>query len=74
MATGREISPKITIHKALSTPNPIMSPTGTHNRSRLKRELDEKMEHLNKKYGLDYYSRSESNSDFKLEHKFDKLI
>ena len=33
MATGREISPKISIHKTLSTPSHMMSLTGTLNRS-----------------------------------------
>ena len=41
---------------------------------RLRREWDEKMESLNKKYGLDYSSSSESNSDFKPEHKYETLI
>ena len=41
---------------------------------RLRREWDEKMEHLNEKYNLDYYSTSESDSDFELEHKYETLI
>ena len=41
---------------------------------RLRREWDEKMECLNEKYGLDYYSSSESNSDFEPEHKYKTLI
>ena len=41
---------------------------------RLRREWDEKMEHLNEKYNLDYYSSSESDSDFEPEHKYDTLI
>ena len=38
---------------------------------RLRREWDEKMEFLNEKYGLDYYSSSESDSDVEPEHKYD---
>ena len=41
---------------------------------RWKREWDEKMECWNEKYNLDYYSSSESNSDFKPEHKHETLI
>ena len=40
----------------------------------LRREWDEKMECLNEKYGLDYYSNFESDSDFKPEHKYETLI
>ena len=38
------------------------------------REWDEKMEHLNEKYNLDYSSSSASNSDFEPEHKYETLI
>ena len=41
---------------------------------RLRREWDKKMEHLNEKYNLDYYSSSESNSIFEPEHKYETLI
>ena len=41
---------------------------------RLKRERDKKMGCLNEKYGLDYYSSLESDSDFESEHKYEKLI
>ena len=42
---------------------------------RLRREWeDKKMEHLNEKYGLDYYSSLESEYDFELEHKYETLI
>ena len=41
---------------------------------RLRREWNEKMEYLNEKYNLDYYSSSESNSDFEPEHKYETLI
>ena len=37
---------------------------------RLRREWEEKMEHLNEKYNLGYYSSSESDSDFAPEHKY----
>ena len=32
------------------------------------------MECLNEKYGLDYYSSLESDSDFELEHKYETLL
>ena len=32
------------------------------------------MERLNEKYGLDYYSSSESDSDFESEHKYETPI
>ena len=41
---------------------------------RLRKEWDEKMECLNEKYNLDYYSSSESNSDFEPEHEYETLI
>ena len=41
---------------------------------RLRREWDEKMECLNEKYNLDYYSSLESDSDFEPEHKYETLI
>ena len=41
---------------------------------RLRKEWDEKMEHLNEKYGLDCYSSSESDSDFEPEHKHETII
>ena len=41
---------------------------------RLKRQWDKRMECLKEKYGLDYYSSSESKSDFQPEHKYETLI
>ena len=41
---------------------------------RLRREWDEKMECLNEKYNLDYFSSSESDFDFEPEHKYEMLI
>ena len=41
---------------------------------KLEREWNEKMEQLNKKYNLDYYSSSESNSESESEHKYETLI
>ena len=41
---------------------------------RLRREWEEKMECLNEKYNLHYYSSSESDSNFELEHKYETLI
>ena len=41
---------------------------------RPRREWDEKMEHLNANYNLDYYSSSEPNSNFEPEHKYERLI
>ena len=31
------------------------------------------MDHLNEKYNLDYYSSSEYDSNFELEHKYEML-
>ena len=36
--------------------------------------MEWRMECLNEKYNLDYYSNSESNCDFELEHKYETLI
>ena len=41
---------------------------------RLRREWEEKMECLNEKYNLDYYSSLEYDSNFELEHKYEMLI
>ena len=41
---------------------------------RLRSEWEEKMECLNEKYNLDYYSSSEPDSYFELEHKYEMLI
>ena len=41
---------------------------------KLETEWNEKMEHLNEKYNLDYYSSSESDSDFEPEHKYETHI
>ena len=41
---------------------------------RLRREWDEKMEHLNEKYNLDYYFSLKSISDFETEYKYETLI
>ena len=38
----------------------------------LRRELEEKMEKLNEKYGIDYFSDLELDSDY--EHKYKTLI
>ena len=41
----------------------------------LRKEWEEKMERLNDKYGLDYYSSSESESDWDEEEpKYETLI
>ena len=44
----------------------------------LQKEWNEKMEHLNEKYNLDYYSSSKSDSDFEFdfepEYKYETLI
>ena len=39
---------------------------------KLEKEWNERMEHLNDKYNLDYYSSSEF--EFELEHKYETLI
>ena len=41
---------------------------------RLEREWNEKMEQLNDKYNLDYFSSSESDFESELEHKCETLI
>ena len=41
---------------------------------RLQKEWNKKMEHLNEKTNLDYYSSSESDSAFEPEHKYETLI
>ena len=41
---------------------------------KLEKELNERMKHLNDKYNLDYYSSSESKSEFESEHKYETLI
>ena len=43
---------------------------------RLRRECEERIECLNEKYNLDYYSSLESdfNSELELEHKYETLI
>ena len=41
---------------------------------RLQRAWNEKMVHLNEKTHLEYYSSSESDSDFEPEHKYETLI
>ena len=41
---------------------------------RLRREWYEKMEYLNEKYNLDYYSSLESDSNFEPEHKYETCI
>ena len=43
---------------------------GFLSRSSWREEWNEKMECLNEKYNLDYYSSSESDSDFEPEHKY----
>ena len=40
----------------------------------LRREWDEKMDHVNEKYNLNYYFSSKSDSDFEPEHKYETLI
>ena len=41
---------------------------------KLEREWNKRMEQLNDKYNLDYYSSSESDSESELEHKYETLI
>ena len=42
--------------------------------AKLEKEWNERMEGLHKKHNLDYYSSSESDSDFESEHKNETLI
>ena len=39
-----------------------------------RREWEEKMERLNEKYNLDYYSSLELDLDFELDHKYETLV
>ena len=41
---------------------------------KFKKEWNERMECLNKKYNIDYYSSSEPDSDFEPEHKYETLV
>ena len=41
---------------------------------KLEREWNERIEQLNDKYNLDYYSSSESESESESEHKYETLI
>ena len=45
---------------------------------KLRKEWEERIERLNKKYNLDYYSSSESDSDpepdYRYKHKYETLI
>ena len=73
-------------HKAFSDPshrttsNHFTLQTGTQKKIRLQKEWEEKIERLNKKYNLDYYSSLESDSDsvqeqdYRYEHKYETLI
>ena len=67
--TDRKISQEITVHKTHSTPSSYDIPDRYSEQMRLRREWDEKVEYLNEKYNLDYYSSLKSDSDFELEHK-----
>ena len=60
--------------KTLNNPKPMTFLIGIHSRSGCKKEWNEKLECLNEKYNLDYYSSSESDSDFEPEHKYETLI
>ena len=42
--------------------------------NKLEKEWNERMECLNEKYNLDYYSGSKSDSDCESEHKYETLI
>ena len=39
-----------------------------------RREWEERMEKLNDKYGLDYYSSSDSGSDWEEEPRYETLV
>ena len=60
--TDRQISRGTTTHKP-SAPQTYDVPDRYSEQIRLRREWDEKMECLNEKYNLDYYSSSESDSN-----------
>ena len=55
MVTDRRISRGPTTPKALTIPKPMTFPRFSQ-QIKLEKEWNEKMEHLNGKYNLDYYS------------------
>ena len=71
---GMVTSRGTTTYKTLSTPKTYDVPDQYSDQIRLRREWDEKMEHLSEKYNLDYYSSLEFNSDFEQEHIYETLI
>ena len=66
----RKISCKeITIHQATSTHHPMMSQTDYCTTTR-QEERKDRLEFLNDKYNLDYYS----DSDFNSEYEYDTFV
>ena len=73
-------------HKAFSTPSHRIIqqsfdvPDRYAKQIKLQKESEERIKRLNKKYNLDYYSSSESDSDFypepdyRYKHKYETLI
>ena len=57
-----------------STPNPKAESTEDWNGNRQDKEWNERVECLNDKYNLDYYSSSGSNSESESEHKYETLM
>ena len=55
--------------QSLQPPPAYDIPDRFSQQTKLEKEWNEKMEHLNEKYNLDYYSSSDSDSDFESEHK-----
>ena len=73
MVTGRKSTKKPLYAKPTALPIYVVPDRYTE-QIRLRRDRDENIKCLNKKYNLDYYSSLESNSNFELEHKCETLI
>ena len=74
MARGKTTSRGTTTPKVPDTPQVYDIPNRFSWQLKLEREWNEKMEELNKKYNLDYYSSSDSDSESESENKYETLI
>ena len=72
-ATGREINPEIHNPQNAQQIQTFDVPDRYSEQIRLRKGWDIKMECLNEKYGLDYYSSSDSNSDFEPKQRYETL-
>ena len=72
---GKTISKGTTTPKALDILQHNEVPDRFSQQYKLEKEWNERMEHLNDKCNLDYYSSSESNSESEyMEHKYETVI